>query len=170
MLYGEDVRRSKTLLGGLMEGLCAVLALVLSQFAAIPPSWAALGQSTSSVERDRAMIKGQRQSRTATGYSVETITVAGMTIREFVSPDGIVFAVAWKGTGAPDLQLLLGDYFAEYQDGLTVARNRTPRVRKPLMLKTAHLVVERGGFSRSLWGRAFLPAALPPGLATEDIQ
>jgi hypothetical protein len=78
--------------------------------------------------------------------------------------------VAWKGTGAPDLPLLLGDYFEEYRDGVTAARNRMPRVRKPLVLKTTHLVVERGGQSRSLWGRAFLPAALPPGMASEDIQ
>jgi len=81
-----------------------------------------------------------------------------------------VFAVAWRGTGAPDLQLLLGDYFEEYREGLTAARNRAPRSRKPLMLKTPRLVVERGGHSRSLWGRAFLPAALPPGVASEDIQ
>lgn len=155
-----------------MESFCAALAMVLLYLAAIPPTWAALGQPATSVERDRVMMKGQRQSGTGTGtgYSIETITVAGIKIKEYVSSDGIVFAVAWRGTGAPDLQLLLGDYFEEYREGLTAARNRELRSRKPLMLKTSRLVVERGGHSRSLWGRAFLPAALPPGLASEDIQ
>ena len=153
-----------------MDGLCAAFAIVLFQLTALPPVWAALGQPATSVERDRTMMKGQLRSRPASGYSVETIIVGGMTIREYVSSDGLVFAVAWKGTGAPDLPLLLGDYFEEYRDGLTAARNRRPRARKPLALKTAHLIVERGGHSRSLWGRAFLPAALPPGVASQDIQ
>ena len=164
------VRRSKKPFRSVMESFCATLAMVLLHLTAIPPVWAALGQPETSVERDRAMMKGQRQSRSATGYSIETIVVAGMTIREYVSSNGLVFAVAWKGTGAPDLPLLLGVYFEEYREGLTTARNRTPRARKPLALKTAHLIVERGGHSRSLWGRAFLPAALPPGVASQDIQ
>jgi len=153
-----------------MENWCAALALSMTHLAALAPAWAALGQPAASVERDRTVMKGQRQSRAAGGYSIDTITVAGMKIREYVSSDGIVFAVAWKGTGAPDLKLLLGDYFDEYREGLTAARNRSPRIRKPFLLRTARLVVERGGHSRSLWGRAFLPAALPPGIASEDIQ
>ena len=155
-----------------MQSFCALLAILLSHLIALPSVWAALGQPATSVEHDRTLMKGQRhgQTRAGTGYSIETLTVAGMTIREYVSADGVVFAVAWKGTGAPDLPLLLGDYFEEYQEGLTTARNRTPRIRKPLVLKTDHLVVERGGYSRTMWGRAFLPSALPPGMAIEDIQ
>ena len=155
-----------------MEICCAAFAMVLVHVTALTPVWAALGQPATSVERDRTLMKGQRhgQTGTGTGYSIETLTVAGMTIREFVSADGVVFAVVWKGTGAPDLSLLLGDYFEEYRDGLTTARNRTPRSRKPLALKTEHLVVEQRGHSRSMWGRAFLPSALPPGMAPEDIQ
>jgi hypothetical protein len=157
-------------LRNLVDSFYVASALVLIQFAILPPVWAALGQPATSVERDRTMMKGQLHSRPASGYSIETIVVAGMTIREYVSSDGLVFAVAWKGTGAPDLPLLLGDYFEEYREGLTTERNRTPRARKPLVLKTAHLIVERGGHSRSMWGRAFLPAAMPPGMATQDIQ
>lgn len=149
---------------------CISLSVCLTM-AITPLVWAALGQPAASVERDRVIMKGQqRQSQPTAGYSVQTITVAGMQIKEYVSPDGVVFAVSWKGTGVPDLQLLLGDYFEEYREGLNAERQRTPRIRKPLKLKTGRLVVERGGHSRSLWGRAFLPEALPPGLTAEDIQ
>jgi len=134
------------------------------------PVWAALGEPAASVERDRMMMKGQRQSRTGTGYSIDTITVAGMGVKEYVSPDGVVFAVVWTGTGMPDLQLLLGEYFEEYRKGVHAARSQRPKIRKPFQMKSERLVVERSGHSRSLWGRAFLPAALPPGVTAEDIR
>ena len=145
-------------------------ATLLIHLAAITPVWAALGQSVASVERDHATMGGQKQSRLGQGYSIETITVAGMTIKEYVSSDGIVFAVAWRGTGAPDLSLLFGAYFDEYREGLTALQNRKPRIRKSMVLKTAHLVVERAGHSRYMWGRAFIPSLLPPTISPEAIQ
>ena len=146
------------------------LATLLIQLAAVAPVWAALGQTGASVERDRAAMGVQGHSRPGKGYSIETFTVAGMTIKEYVSSDGIVFAVAWRGTGAPDLSLLLGSYFEEYRDGLTALQNRKPRIRRPMVLKTAHLVVERVGHARSMWGRAFIPDLLPATISPEDIQ
>jgi Protein of unknown function (DUF2844) len=156
----------------LEKSLIGTAALVLL-FAPtlLAPVWAALGETAASVERDRVMMKGQRQSRGgAAGYSIDTITVAGIKVKEYVSSDGVVFAVVWTGTGVPDLQLLLGEYFEEYRQGVNAARSHRPKIRKPFQLKSERLVVERGGHSRSLWGRAFLPAALPPGVTAEDIQ
>lgn len=150
--------------------ISTVALLTASAPAIVPPVWAALGQPAATVEHDRVMMKGQRQSRGGTGYSIDTITVAGMQIKEYASPDGLVFAVVWKGTGAPDLKLLLGEYFEEYREGVTAARRRTPRVREPFKMKSDRLVVERVGHSRSLWGRAYLPLHLPPGIRPEDIQ
>ena len=152
-----------------LDYVCVGLAMFLVTFTA-SPLWAALGQPADSVERDRAMMKAQRQSRTGTAYTIDTITVAGLKIKEYVSLEGVVFAVVWQGTGAPDLRLLLGEYFEEYRDALQAARNRAPKARKLFRMKSDRLVVERGGHSRSLWGRAFLPSALPPGMTAEDIQ
>jgi hypothetical protein len=146
-----------------------ILVMLLAS-AILAPAWAALGQPSVSVERDRVMMKGQRQSRTAAGYVIETITVAGMEIKEYISGEGLVFAIVWTGTGSPDLQLLLGDYFDDYRTGLIAARQRKPRVREPFKMKSARLVVERAGHSRSLWGRAYLPTRLPPGVKPEDIR
>jgi uncharacterized protein DUF2844 len=154
-----------------MRMLVGTAALVLVVTSAMPsPAWPALGQSAETVERDRVLMKGQRQSRSGVGYSIDTITVAGLQIKEYVSDHGVVFAVVWKGTGVPNLQLLLGDYFEEYQVGVRAARNRTPRVREPFRMKSDRLVVERAGHSRSLWGRAYLPTHLPPGTRLEDLQ
>ena len=140
----------------------------------VPPSmplaWATLGQSAASVEADRAKMNGQHQRRPAAGYSIDTIKVAGMEITEYVSSDGVVFAVVWKGTGAPDLKLLLGEYYGEYREEVDAARSRKPRVRAPFKMKSDRLVVERAGHSRSLWGRAYLPSHLPAGIRPEDIQ
>ena len=150
--------------------VAAALLMMLFTPVASAPVWAALGQPAATVERDRVMMKGQRHSRTGAGYSIETITVAGMQIKEYASGDGVVFAVVWRGTGVPDLKLLLGEYFEEYREGVTAARNRRPRVREPFRMKSERLVVERAGHSRSLWGRAYLPSHVPSGVKPEDIQ
>ena len=153
-----------------MSIVVVIFACVLLLMPAVPPAWAALGQPAATVEHDRVMMKGQRQSRSAVGYSVDTLTVGRMQIKEYVSPDGIVFAVVWKGTGMPDLRLLLGDYFDDYRSGVSAARGRAPRVRQPFRMKSERLVVERVGHSRSLWGRAYLPTHIPAGMQPEDFQ
>jgi hypothetical protein len=152
----------------ILLGAVGVLTFLTPEM--LPPLWAALGQPESTVERDRAMMKGQRQRDSGTGFSIERITVAGMEIKEYVSSDGVVFAVVWEGTGVPDLKLLLGEYYEEYREGLSTARNRRPRVKEPFRMKSDRLVVERAGHSRSLWGRAYLPTHLPTGITPEDIR
>ena len=133
--YGEpycESARMKSLIG------TAALALFFAP-TLLGPVWAALGDTSASVERDRVMMKGQRHSRTGTGYSIDTITVAGMQVKEYVSPDGVVFAVVWSGTGTPDLHLLLGEYFEEYREGVDAARSRRPKIRRPFQLKSERL-------------------------------
>ena len=152
----------------LLAGTVAVLTLLTPDM--LPVAWAALGGPEATVERDRAMMKGQLQRGSGTGFSIDTILVGGLEIKEYVSPDGAVFAVVWEGTGMPDLKLLLGEYYEEYREGLSTARNRRPRVKEPFKMKSDRLVVEQAGHSRSLWGRAYLPSDLPPGIRPEDIR
>ncbi|MBS0184277.1 MAG: DUF2844 domain-containing protein [Nitrospira sp.] len=147
-----------------------MLVIMLIHLTAGTPVWAVLGQAKASVEKDRAAMGGQVQSKLAPGYSVETITVVGMTIKEYVSLDGTVFAVTWKGTGVPNLRLLFDAYFDEYLDALTELQNKKPRLRRPLMLKTENLVIERSGHARNMWGRAFIPSHLPAMVSPKDIQ
>lgn len=159
-------------IGGVLRILFFLTTALVVVFApsTLPLAWATLGQSATSVEVDRAKLNGKHQHRGELGYSVNTIKAAGMEIMEYVSSDDVVFAVVWKGTGVPDLKLLLGEYYEEYRQEVDAARNRSPRVREPFKMKSNRLVVERAGHSRSLWGRAYLPSHLPTGIKPEDIQ
>ena len=62
------------------------------------PAWAVLGQGVASVASDQQRLKGQLRSAAAEGFSVHEITAAdGSLVREYVSPAGEVFGVAWRG-------------------------------------------------------------------------
>jgi hypothetical protein len=92
----------------------------------------------------------------------------GTTIREFVSADGIVFAVAWNGIAHPDLRPLLGAYHGEYRDEAL----DSPHVkgRRSRRVAAENVVVERWGHPRDLHGRAYLPALLPPGVEIDALR
>src|SRR5262252_3454932 len=94
-------------------GVCMVL-LSLGPCSAVE---AALGGDAATVQTDRVQMKGALLRITST----ETFTVhemrspSGPTVREYLSPAGKVFGVAWDGPTTPDLQQLLGSYYDEYQ-------------------------------------------------------
>jgi hypothetical protein len=100
-------------------------------------------------------------------YTVEQIsTPAGVTVNEYLSVNGTVFAVSWRGPRPPDLSQLFGAYFAEYQ----TAAAQPHAQRGHLFVQTENLVVETSGHMRDLRGRAYLPALLPPGVSADEIQ
>lgn len=105
-----------------------------------------------------------------TAYSVEQMTTpAGIAVNEYVSPDGRVFAVTWRGRRPPDLAMLLGAYFAQYQDAAK-AGGLTAHGLHHASVRGSDVVVETAGHMRDMWGRAFLPAMLPAGMRESEIQ
>jgi hypothetical protein len=150
--------------GGCLRTPLAVASISLLVAA---PSWAVLGEPEETVAADQEHLHGDLRSTVGDRFSVHEITSAdGTTVREFASPEGIVFAVAWDGPFVPDLAQLLGTYFAEYQEA-----GRSPaRQRRPLAVRTEHLVVELGGHMRAFHGRVYLPAALPEGVSESDVR
>lgn len=89
-----------------------------------------------------------------------------MTVNEYLSSSGTVFAISWRGPRPPDLSELLGSYFTEYQTAAA-----SPHIqRHHLFVTTKDLVVEAGGHMRDLRGRAYVPALLPPGMSADQIQ
>lgn len=137
-------------------------------FAALLPSvaGAALGGNVQSVQADRSQMKALLQVTDAALFKIHEIqTPSGTTVREFVSPGGLVFAVAWEGPDMPDLRQLLGQYFDQYASAAKSARVG----RTHLELQEPNLVVQSGGHMRSFAGRAYVPSMLPQGLALDQI-
>jgi hypothetical protein len=130
---------------------------------------ASLGSNIASVENDRAQMKGTVQVRQASGYAVHEISsTEGTRVREFVSPSGTVFGVAWQGPFSPDMRQLLGDHFSEYEAGVKAAKSSYVG-RRPLDLRLPGLVVQKNGHMRAYNGRAYIPGQVPAGVKVEEL-
>ncbi len=149
--------------GGVRRPL-AVLAIVLLRAA---PSWAVLGEPLGSVVDDQKRLHGELRSAGAEGYSVHEITGAdGTVVRQYASPAGLVFGVAWHGPFVPDLARLLGSHFQDYRQAVRSSVRR----RGPLAVRTDRLVVETGGHVRAFRGRVYLPSAVPAAVSEAVVR
>jgi hypothetical protein len=135
---------------------------------AATPVLAALGGDTASVLVDRDQVRGTLQISSASNYSVHEITTPqGTTVREFVTPDGKVFGLAWRGRFMPNLHQLLGSYAAQYEQ----AAATTPHVgHRSLSVELPTLVVHSGGRMRAYFGRAWVPDLIPQSVSAADIN
>ena len=139
--------------------MLAVLAL---------PAFASLGGDVSSVQADQAHMKASTRVSRATNYTVHEMKATGGTsVREFVSPTGQVFGVAWNGPFRPDLQQVLGNYYDQF---LNAAKNKRGGHNAPLSINDAGLVIQMSGHQRSFTGRAYVPGMLPQGVAAETVK
>jgi len=116
------------------------------------------------VDRAHASIKS---SQDRTGYRVHEITLpSGTSMREFVAPSGMVFAVTWRGPIRPDLRQALGQYFEPFVSA--------PRAkfadRRHLQIQQGDLIVQMSGHMRALFGRAYLSSAIPSGVNVGDLH
>lgn len=144
--------------------LTAILPLLLVLSG---PATAALGGSEASIAADQAHIKATRRIVSAPQYTVHEIQAAsGTLVREYISAQGQVFAVTWKGPLLPDLQQVLGSYFADYR-----AAARSKRAgRGALQARQPGLVVQSGGHMRAFSGRAYIPQLLPADVTVDEIR
>ncbi len=149
----------------LLSGLCLV-ATILEPAQRVG---ATLGESTASVESDRKVLSAARgASATHPGYTVQEFKSDANVVREYVSPSGVVFGIAWNGLSHPDLSPLLGSYADEYKAAL----RQTPHKpgRRSLRVKTNRVVVEMWGHMRNQQGRAYAPALIPSGVNIDEIK
>ncbi|HUI67132.1 MAG TPA: DUF2844 domain-containing protein [Nitrospirota bacterium] len=145
------------------------LGIYVTAFASVQSAQAALGESADSITSDRLSLSAvQGVTTTLNGYTIHTIESDATKVREYISPNGVVFGIAWNGLIHPDLTPLLGSYAGEYQEAL----RQTPRKpgRRRLQVKTDHIVVEKWGHMRNLQGRAYAPALIPPGVSIDEIK
>jgi hypothetical protein len=130
---------------------------------------ATLGESAESVDSDKSAIEATGLSiEFHDGYTVRVLRSDAVTVREYLTPSGTVFAIAWNGQIHPDQTPLLGVYAGEYR----TARQQTPREpgRRRLQVRTNQITVEKWGHMRNLQGRAYIPALIPPGVKVDEIK
>ena len=144
-------------------------ALILSAILGSTSAWAVLGEPESSVATDQRFLRGSHREEARPGYKVHQITAKdGAVVKEFVSPTGMVFAIAWQGEQIPNLEQLLGSNMAELQTALS---SKTPRhTRGAVILHTDHMVFVSAGHMRSFHGYAYVPSLVPANVAPEAIR
>jgi len=151
-----------------MNTIRAYLAPFVLLAAMAVPAWAALGGDAGSVNADVTELKGALRITSTTPVATHEITAAsGTLVREYLGPDGHVFAVSWRGPANPNLRQLLGAYYTQVEQAYVAALHRD---RRHLNIEEPGLVVRASGRPRAFYGRAWLPDRLPTNFSVDDIQ
>ncbi len=131
------------------------------------PAWAALGEYEGSVSLDQRILRGEIREEVHTGYKLhQIITADGAVIREYVSPEGKVFAISWHAHFLPNLPQLLGSYFSRVQQ---TAQAKVQR-GGPLVIQTRDFVYFSGGRMMDFHGSAYVPGLLPKNVTAEVVR
>ena len=145
--------------------LSVLLILVLAQI----PAWAVLGQTEASVTTDQQRMKTEDRVQTFASYRVHQLTTTnGPTVREYVSPQGVVFGVAWQGRFMPNVNQLLGTYVENLQTA-TADQTRILR-RRGITVKTGDFVYSNFCHLQNCTGRAYVPAFVPSSVSAEVVR
>jgi len=141
--------------------------LALALASACAPAAATLGEDTDSVAADAAQLQAKIDIAPGYRFDVHRLQLpSGLSVKQYVSPAGMVFAVSWRGPDMPDLQQLLGRYFQTYVDAL----KRQEGASGPRTVVQPGLVAQSGGHMRAFFGRAYIPLMLPQGVSEKEIQ
>ena len=129
---------------------------------------AGLGEHVESVAHDHAMLHGTALRVTPmANYQMHEITSEhGGLVREYVSPQGQVFATTWSGPVMPDLKVVLAGHYPAYMANVQ-ARRASHHV---FSMATDGMVLRVVKLPRGIAGSARIPALVPPGVNVEDIR
>ena len=156
---------------GRLSGVVAC-AFACSTLLAVPTAQAVLGGDASTIGDDQTRLKGVRRQVMAPRIQVQTHEIAmadGSSIREYVSPGGIVFAVAWNTRFKPHLEALLGQHAASYAAAASDAM-RTPGIKRNVVLQRDDLVVHSTVHLNSFVGKAYVRSLVPTGINVDDLR
>lgn len=129
-----------------------------------------LGEKSNSIQQFRTQSKATNyKAKQSANYSIHEMVIDGNTVKEYVTQDGDVFAVTWQGIKSPDLSVLFGRYYSEYQDAREEDKKTTPKGKRQGLVRSSNLVVQRSGHMRDLRGQACLPSLVPVGLSCESL-
>jgi hypothetical protein len=159
------IRRKDHLWAWIRQVTCALLAL-----GSRLPASAALGGTLESVQADQAHMEASIKISYGRAYTVHEMTgQTRTTVREYVSPAGKVFGVAWQGPFIPDLRQILGSYFEQYSQAAKAERESHVG-RRSLNLQEPGLVMQSSGHMRAYSGWAYDPSLLPAGVSAAEIR
>jgi hypothetical protein len=127
------------------------------------PARASLGQSEASVTADQQHMKSEDRVQSFQAYKVHQLTSAnGTTVREYISPQGLVFEITWQGRFMPDVNQLLGTYANNLQTA-PPAQTQIRRLRG-LSVKTSDFVYSNFCHLLICTGAAYVPSLVPSNL------
>ncbi len=133
------------------------------------PAWAALGQIEGSVSVDQQHMRAEDRVQVFQAYKVHLLTTTnGVTVREYVSPKGLVFGISWGGRFMPDLNQLLGSYVTNLQTA-TPAQTQIRHLRG-LTVKTDDFVFTNFGRMRVWTGSAYVRSLVPSNVSVEVVR
>jgi hypothetical protein len=166
--HGKDNTMKKKILV-----LIFCFELLMLVFPGVRGARATLGEPVDSIESDRKILSAAKVTSEPiftvyANYTVYQLKYDGTSVREYASPSGIVFGIAWNGLVNPNLTPLLGSYAGEYEEAL----GRTVRKygERHLRVESDHMVVEKWGHMRNLKGRAYAPNLIPAGVNIDEIK
>jgi len=161
----EDVRMTMGTRIGWKSG-CLTAAMA---GAALAPhqAGASLGAPEATVAADAEQLKGSIRLTEHANYRVHEVTLpSGTVLREFATPAGSIFAVAWSGPSMPNLRQALGGYFDTY----TAAAKAPHQGHHHLAVTQDKIVLQSSGRMRAFTGRAYLPQAVPAGVSVDELH
>jgi hypothetical protein len=147
------------------------IALALAALAPLA-AYAALGAAPVARTHAMAASRSLLQSSVTTGASAASYTVReakdadGVTIREYVLPTNVVFAVTWHGPVRPDMSELLGSYFPNFVS----PGDGRPRGIGPMVQHNGDFHIESAGHTGYFFGKAYLPRLVPANVRMENLQ
>jgi hypothetical protein len=146
-------------------GVAGLCLLVLS-----PSAKAELGGNESSVKTDQQKLRGAVRVQHAQSFAVHEIrTENNSVVREFVSPEGKVFAVAYQGASLGESNQVLGSYSVQLAQAIGKVHGGR-HVGGPVVVHAGNMVYEASGHMRSYTVRAYVPESMPAGVALEEIR
>jgi hypothetical protein len=142
------------------------LGIAIAMLGFSGPAYAVLGGKVASVAADQAHMKASLKVTSNGRFQVHELQTVGNVVREFVSPDGNIFGVAWRGQSMPQYSQLLGSY----TDRITKAAQSRRDHRAPLLIEEPGFVFSAFGHMRFYSGRAYIPSMVPAGVLAEEIR
>lgn len=126
-------------------------------------SFAGLGAYEESIENDRMKMRAFRAVSVTSQYAMHEIkSPDGSRVRQYVAPNGRVFAVTWNTQYKPDMNSLLGVSFDSY-DAAAKEAGKRGGIQRNLRHETQDVYVQASSHLHIFSGFAYLKSLTPQG-------